>query len=225
LALAVVLVPLAAKGTVGERYLYFPMVGLSLAVGSALRGLSPRILLALAAPLALVWGLVIHQRLPDWESNLTLWKAAVQDAPDAYAHTSLGHAHREQDAPLKALEQFRLGVAVDPPDQRACRPLLGTALGLGRPDLAVQLGEWALKRGCGGVPEFGGHFGSALVHMEMWERAAEVVAGAPDDPSGRLDVVGGAMARRAGDDAAYLVHRAKWSDGGRFDEEVDQLLR
>lgn len=89
LALAPALAAIAVRGQLGERYLYLPMGGVALALASAWP--ASRRAAAPFGVISLVFVLIVHERLPEWKDEITLWRAAVREVPSAYTWASLGH--------------------------------------------------------------------------------------------------------------------------------------
>jgi Flp pilus assembly protein TadD len=134
-----------------ERLLYLPIIGLIIVVtGLALRlqtnhqgtkaprtknqelgtkKSGPARLLAGAIALYLVaFGTDAIHRLPVWQNNLTLYRAAVREAPDSPdAHDNLGVVLRESGDLPEAVREHRQAVALKP-DHGGARNNLGSAL-------------------------------------------------------------------------------------------------
>lgn len=95
---------------VGERYLYLPLVFLSMAVAALVP--ERRAVLWGMAAVTLVWVLILGQRLPDWQSDHALFQADALRLPACgtqlrYARVLLGR--RQAADALSVLEQGALG--------------------------------------------------------------------------------------------------------------------
>ncbi len=95
---------LFATGTImGERLVYLPSAGLMalVAVGLGQLGTTPvrlRLVTALTGVLVAGYGARTIARNPDWTSDVTLWRSAVQTAPaSAKAHRALAEALYDSD--------------------------------------------------------------------------------------------------------------------------------
>ena len=118
LAFAPSLAATVEKSLLGERYLYLPMAGLSLALAAAVHRI-PRLPVL---GLALLAAIVIQFRLPQWENGRTVWEAAHEAEPTPYTAGGLAwYLHRDatQGTPDKAQSDA---------DLRASLPLLEMAL-------------------------------------------------------------------------------------------------
>lgn len=220
---APVVLPVANTGLMGERYLYLPMVGLALLLGALLGGRARAAALLFAVP----WVVVLQARLPDWQSDRTLWAAALRDVPTPHNEGSLALVLRTEGEDAAALELFTSALGGAPPHHGSCVGVVGAALALGRPVLASQLGGWAAGRGCPAEADAGTFAGvRALAHARAgdWVGAAERLQGAPPDPSGRGTVVAAALALREGDAAGYDAIEAGWSGARPLDEQARGLL-
>jgi len=143
-----VLPALAARGLFGERYLYLPLIGFGISLAAVLHGR-----IWVLATLILTWALCVQIRSPDWDGDIELWTAAVEVHPSPYSHGGLGNALRSDGQPRDALSHFILAIDDPVPNLEICPQLVGTALILGDPWGAFQLGELAEKeKGCGFGP-------------------------------------------------------------------------
>jgi hypothetical protein len=158
-----VLPALAARGLFGERYLYLPLIGFGISLAAVLHKRS-----VLLLPLLLSWIVCVQVRSPDWRDDIELWSAAAEVYPSPYSHGGLGNALRTDDQPNKALSHFILAIDDPVPNLEICPQLVGTALVLGDPWGAMQLGEVAEKeKGCGLGPR-AGSFHANLALAAAW---------------------------------------------------------
>ena len=103
---------LITSGTImAERVMYIPSAGLLAvfvgAVAAAAHAASlPRLFPFAVGAAALLLGVRTVERNPDWQSDLTLWQAAVQSAPRSFkAHQGLADALAEADPDHRQLDR------------------------------------------------------------------------------------------------------------------------
>jgi len=77
---------IAQNGLVADRYTTLPMLGLALALGAASRRLPARTLPLLVGGLGLVWSASSARLIGHWQSQASLWPAAIAAHPTAYTH-------------------------------------------------------------------------------------------------------------------------------------------
>ena len=212
------------KGLLGERYLYFPMAGLALAVAAALpRG---RWLLPCAAiPLAL-GAVAVRERTPHWQSSLVLWEQAHEDIPSAFTHGGLAFYLDQVGETEEARLHYLSAIEEDPPYLDTCSSLIMVHLKLKKEESAVRFAEWAHReRGCRKTRDFVEFYGLALAGSGRWQQAvAEIQTYAlPLGPIGA--VILGAERARARDRDALLTLTRGWRGGEPFEERVAKLLR
>ncbi|RME20932.1 MAG: hypothetical protein D6798_19340 [Deltaproteobacteria bacterium] len=220
LAVLPTLIPVADKGVIGDRYGYLGMVGVGLWLVSSVPRLAP-VLVAAALP---AWLWILHDRLPDWVDDLSLWTAANEDTPSPYTQASLGHILLMEGHPDLALPLFIQSLAGEPPSTEGCVSVMVAADALGRPAEAARLGEWALSRGC---PRTGEHLGElALLQARLgrWEEARATLVDAPRDFRDRDVLVRAALAWRDGDADTYERMEARWVDIFPLQDKVQELL-
>ncbi len=220
LTLLPVLVPIADKGGIGERFTYLPMAGLGIWLAAVLPERARGLLALLAVPALLL----IHGRLPQWQGDRPLWEHdhAVLGSP--YTKTGLamtllrdGEEHRALGLLVEALDQ-------DPPSREGCDRLVTAAAELLPPVQAEAAGRFALSRGCPRTGELAGSLAATQAGLGQWDRAARTLDGAPLDPMGRDRVVRAVVARRDGDEAAFAELLAESVDPLELERKVEELL-
>jgi hypothetical protein len=154
LCLAPTVLVTVGKGNLGERYLYMPMAGLSLALAFAL----PKNRTVAVAFLGFVV-LATTQIVPRnqaWRDYATLWQAAYEDRPSAY--TAGGYAWAKENIendPIGARDLYMEALRGDPPYHSACEAAVLVNVRLERFESAVAVAEWAhQERGCPPTPMF-----------------------------------------------------------------------
>jgi tetratricopeptide (TPR) repeat protein len=104
-----------------DRYLYLPLAGVALVIGSLAgsvwSGLGSRRRLGLAIAVAAcvaLWGTQILKRNRDWRSQLCLMRAAAVVAPDSAApHTNLAAWYATHRNTPKALYEYQHALSID----------------------------------------------------------------------------------------------------------------
>jgi hypothetical protein len=196
LTLAPAVAAIAHVGAVPDRYLYLPMLGVSLAVAAALGprlsggGLGAGLLLGVATVLA----------LPVWRDDRTLWSAAWERWPSAYTAGSLAKVLDdlgELDAAADLYER-----ATSPPRvlEESCYNVTAAHLRRSDPASVVRAGEAARQAGCTDSPELLGPLSVGYLLLCQTDRAEEIAAGIGADPTGMAVVVRAAVGLTRGDE-------------------------
>jgi hypothetical protein len=201
------MVAIAAKGQLGERYMTLPMVGVSLALCGAIRGL-PRKGFGLALfAVAGFWG--IQKRIPDWQSELQLWTAAAESDPSPYTWANLGHMHnreairnreRGQDSEAgfeRAMALFERSFADPAPYLDNCVILIRAPMRRRQFQRGLRNAQIGTAAGCTEHPSQGASFlgihGVLLALNGEWGAASERLDLVANDPNGRGDVLRAAV--------------------------------
>jgi len=213
------LLAIASKGQLGERYMYLPMVGLCVAVASALPKGS-RSLWALS--LLPVYLYQVGARIPDWADETYLWESALETDPSPYTQAGYGHMlnRRAWDLERSALVSespqeaqqlntmssqffkdaealFLRSLDDERPYRSVCTNVIRIPLRQGRLQVALENGRYALEQGCPEPEkseEFYGLLVSVLAQNGLWEDVARYMSQAQGDPMGRGVIVEGAYA-------------------------------
>ncbi len=218
LSLAPLVLPLADKGLFGERYLYLSLLGVGFTLATALRG--KELVLLLLAPLAVAG---VQRRLPDWQDEARLWEQAVAATPTPYTWSGLGHIRRSRGQDAEALSLFVAALDDRLPDRTVCPQVVGTALAMGRPALAAQLGAWAAQKGCDSGA-FQGQYAVALGFVGEWEILADRLSTTVEDPHGRLDVARGALRLHQGLDVGLDEQSQNGGSGPSLAEQARRIV-
>ena len=225
MAVAPSLLAMADKGLFGERYLYLSLAGLGLAVAAGVGSVpAPRQRwLALLGLLVIPWFLMIHQRVPDWKDDISLWRAAARDTPCTYVYAGLGHVLNRDDQRGEAAVVFLEALRGDPPQKGVCSALVDLSARLGHIDRAVAVTAEAVALGCD-EPVTRGKQAAYLAMARHWDQAVALAQEIEhDDPEGRGSLVLAAADVVAGDCARYRELRAAWS--GDMDAQMMPVLR
>lgn len=167
---------------------------------------------------------VLHARLPDWISDKSLWWAAMRDRPIAVNLAGYGHALFMNKQYKRSLVAFQ-GALVDTPlAVDACPRVISSAVRLGRPQLGVRMGRWALHRGCARDGVFNGWFATAHAFSGDWEGVASVLEQGPPDPLGRDQVARYALAFVRNDGPTMKEVAVSWSGSGDLEAQVEKVL-
>jgi hypothetical protein len=199
LAFAPVLASLAAYGQLGDRFIYLPLAGISLAFAAGLpRSISSRSGALALVTLGLTGFLLVSERLPDWRDSEQLWTAEVARVGTTYAHANLANVlHRQGRASAASAHYLR---ALEGPGARLdrCGDAIRSALELGVPELGLDLIDRAYAASCPRTARREGVRALLLVSLGRLDEAAVVAKANPADPVGRTQLVLALAAQRAG---------------------------
>jgi hypothetical protein len=167
-------------GLWGNRYGYFPLMGLVVAgcglVEAMLDLNSRRTAGAALAVVGLVVGyevLATRAAAQLWRDDLTLYTDSVERQPeDGRALYHLAHATRRRDGCGVAVALFARAAQLDPDYPRSWRNLAGCLLNLGRPDAAVEPATRAIALEPG-VASHHYNLGAALAGAGLLDRAID----------------------------------------------------
>jgi hypothetical protein len=181
IALAPTFAAMRATHTIGERFLYLPLVGLAILIAGA----APR----RSWPVGLIGGVLaigaVEARLGEWGDERRLWETAAARAPDGYAWLRVA-AFAEQDGrPRDAFQAYRHAVDATPPLRFACPHPVRLLLATGAAEPASRLGDELASAGCTDAP-----------FVEQWVDAL-AYAGRLDDARIAAARPGASLATRA----------------------------
>jgi hypothetical protein len=167
------------KGTLGERYLYLPMAGLSLAIAAALPQ-SKRFLAGILV-LGLAGGGAMSARNADWKNSTTLWRSAYEAYPSAYTAGGLAWYVENIEEDLEGARKLYIeALEGDPPYREACTSMIMIHLKLDRPESAAKLAEWGHReRGCPLDRMYVDQYLISLARSDQWEKAESEIASRP----------------------------------------------
>lgn len=126
-----------------DRYLYIPMLGVSVLVADTIFKLSPpgrywRIygIPVLTMPL-LILPLLTFQRSADWKNGITLWSADLQKYPDNHiTMTNLADAYRREGKIKESQQLYLQALAINPRYFIALNNYTNFLLEFGQPEMA-----------------------------------------------------------------------------------------
>ena len=140
----------AGEQRVADRFMYVPLIGLSVAVSWGLPALAERwrgiarVLPAAAAALVIVWAVAARAQAAHWSDSVALWQHATRVTPDSYiAFENLGQALRERGELDAAATNYQQALALAPAGSPAYQAVIHNSLGLvltrqGRNEAAVE---------------------------------------------------------------------------------------
>ncbi len=117
--------PALGRVAFGERYLYFPLAGFSLAAGglfaaAASNSKAKNTVLTAGVLVAALLSIATVYRNPVWKSDLTLWGDAAMKSPGGYVPlVNLGVAEYKAGNIQKAITLYQKAAMLDPSDYEA----------------------------------------------------------------------------------------------------------
>jgi len=169
-------IPGIGAGGLAERYLYLPMAGFSLAVGTAWTAIRTRSRRTVFAPLLLglllvAAGAASVSRNAVWKDAETLWTDTVLKSPgSAIAHEHLGYALYRKGKLDEAIAESRKSLQLDPKRTNARINLGAIYLAQGRHERAAIEYRTALEQGATRLEAHVG-LGLALVSLGSYAEA------------------------------------------------------
>ena len=138
--------------SMADRYSYFPLIGIFLAVTFLIKDVAGRLQLSKAvilAPVIVVLGaclVLTTVQLSYWRSSETLFTHALAVTKNnALAHLNLGEALQEQQRPAEALAQYQEVLKLSPARQEAYNNIARILSDEGRPDAALEYSRTAVR--------------------------------------------------------------------------------
>jgi hypothetical protein len=182
------LLGIGATHQVGERYLYVPAIGITIAVASALR--PTRRLAVIGAGLALGSGVLIERRIPDWHSPVSFTASAARDYPSGATYGELALALRDAGAIPAAMDAFQAALAADPPGVDICEPYVETPLVARDDRAALDATLETIARRCPVSPAMSARHALAFARNGRWDdaRSSVAIAEQGSDPRFWLEV-------------------------------------
>ena len=151
------LVPVIGLVQVGDqamadRYTYFPLIGIFLAVTFLIKDFaerqrfSPRWLGTLAGVVLVACLLLTEKQLAYWRDSQTLFTHALAVTKDnALAHLNLGEAFQEQNDLAEALAEYQTVLRISPTREEACNNIGRMLNDQGKPAAALEYCQAALQ--------------------------------------------------------------------------------
>jgi hypothetical protein len=218
LAVAPIVIPVADKGLIGERYLYLAIAGLAWALGAGAGRARAAVFAGLAVPAVLA----VQLRIPDWQDDVRLWEAAVAHHPTPHTWGGLGLVVLGEGRSAEAYGLFMRALDDPRPDPSVCAATLRAATRLGRAGLLAQTASWSARRGCSGR-EFRGERGLAMALAGEWA-VAEAIAAEPGPRAASGVVLDAVVATRSGDEAALAAAQADPAAPPDLSGRVESIL-
>jgi hypothetical protein len=221
---APVLLPITTYRLLGERYLYLPIAGIALWLAALVP--DRRLTLAVTAPCVVGALLLLHQRLPAWSNDVTLFAADARRDPTCYNSTQLANALLSQDRSREALDALDLVATRQPGCVAGLRLAVTTAALRGETARAVRYGQTASRGPLGRSPAFTGQLAWLLAALGRWDEALSLARPAAAAlPGGQGAVVVAAAAWRTGDRATWEAQASSWRDLRAMEVWVARLLK
>jgi hypothetical protein len=183
------------KGLLGERYLYFSMAGLGLALVAAVPSPPRWLVPAIVLPAFLA----LQLRLPQWQDSRTVWEAAHAVEPSPFTAAGLAwYYHRDKDFE-QANPLLRMALEGEPPYRDVCDLIVMSHLEAKDEAEAVRVAEWAVReRGCPPRGMLIDHWAVGLAGQGRWSEAVHVALRQPGGPQGPGKIVIAAARARRG---------------------------
>ncbi|HSY17117.1 MAG TPA: tetratricopeptide repeat protein [Candidatus Acidoferrales bacterium] len=138
--------------SMADRYSYFPLIGIFLAVTFLIKDVTGKLQLSKAviiAPVIVVLGaclMLTTMQLSYWRSSETLFTHALAVTKNnALAHLNLGEALQEQQRPAEALAQYEEVLKLSPARQEAYNNIARILSDEGRPEAALEYSRTAVR--------------------------------------------------------------------------------
>jgi tetratricopeptide (TPR) repeat protein len=164
-----------------DRYMYLPLIGLSIllswgAFDLATRWRIPRpALAAIAVAILIALGMASSRQVGTWRNTTTLYERALAVTEDNYlAHTGLGNRFMQEGQPDEARRHFEEALRIKPGWPKAAMGLADIAADRGDVDEALRFYETELQRNPGNIEAMGrygmtlgfaGRFAEARPHL------------------------------------------------------------
>jgi len=168
--------------SMADRYTYFPLIGIFLAVTLVIRELGhrcqiPHPLLAVPAVLVLAGCLVRTEcQLRYWRDSQTLFTHTLEiTANNPLVHLALGDAYRGQQQPERALTEFQEALRLDPSCFQANEAIGKILIGQGKPAEALGYFQKAMQLRPPSAPDHC-RVGLALVELSRLAEAKKEFA-------------------------------------------------
>lgn len=201
--------------TIGERYMYLPMVGLSTAVAAAIP------LRATTTATLAGWSVcalaALHIRLPDWVDGLALFHAATTRAPDSFSWNLLGSELNQRELYPQALAAMQESLNLRPARRFSCTRVAYVARKVVTLEQYKSLVPAWNDAGCRDLHAFDFQVAWSLALLGDEEAGLHLLRDNPGDDGG----VGGALradaANREGDivGAAFLLAASPQAEEAR----------
>ena len=195
LVLAPSLLAVGANGLVPDRYLYLPLAGLGVAVGTALQRVPRLRLVAFGVVAALAFASSFS--VPIWRDDVLLRQATRAERTNPYTHGSLAKSLGVAGDLDRAAGHYQAATQPPRPFEHACFNVTSIHLERMAPHDAVTEGLRALDAGCDASPELVAPMALGMALEGDWDEAERWASRLTEDPTGKAVLVrAGAAALR-----------------------------
>ena len=213
------LLPTMLNAMHGDRYLYLPLAGISFAIACVIPWRT------WMWSIAVLWVIVIQQRIPNWSNDKALWSSMYEQKPSSFSAVSYAHILYNHKEYQQAGVLYQEGYAEPIPYLAGCGPYLVSIVKVLGPSAVLEAGEWALDRGCDLSGTMAGVLALGLASEQRWEDVERLLLIAPEDPTKRMRVIEAVLALKRGRWSRFLEIREDWSNQKNFDKQVVLLLQ
>jgi tetratricopeptide (TPR) repeat protein len=176
------------SAALADRYTYFPLVGIFIAIAFSVRDLAarfqiPKIILTVTAVLILAACLILtHEQLDYWRDDESLFRHAIAVTKNNdVAHTNLGVALQKEGRNAEAMAEYRKALQIAPERVEIHNDLANLLDEAGKPDEALAEYQEALRLDPDATPAHN-NLGVLLVELGRFDDAMKQYA-----ESARLD--------------------------------------
>jgi len=170
------LLAISSRFLIGERYLALPLLGVIFAL-TAILPHSKKLPWALI--LLLPWGLVCHQRVADWSTDLSLASSAHKASPTPYTAAWLGHELALDGQTEAALPLYDQATRGSPPTCDFSGEWIRAALEVDGPQAGLEASQAIWERRCAAAPGVRGAWAWAKLEAGDFDGAMELLTPMP----------------------------------------------
>jgi tetratricopeptide (TPR) repeat protein len=223
---------IAQTGLTADRYLYIPMLGLSLLMANQLEQISSYVharmkkhIFGWAAGLIItVYTIQSIRILPNWNDNLRLFSKSAEVHSSPYQAGALAKALEEEGQLDDAAYWYEQAIQPPIPYQHSCYNI--TWIHLLRRDMLkiVSTGERALQAGCTPSAELLAPLALGYAYAGNWKQAELLTKNSTRDPRNIFFLVSVTLKARARDIAAFdeLRYQSAIPDAIKILQQSDQ---
>jgi hypothetical protein len=227
-----VIIPIVYTGIYGDRYLYIPMIAISILLGST----NLHLLFRLSIP---IWMFLNFTRGSAWFDDHTFWSDEYTNNPTPFSSVSLAHIKYNKHLYEQAYWLYKNAYSAPTPYLEGCDIYLATVLKkFGTPSKeispetariraaqeVIKEANWVTNRGCIANGAFMGVQAVGYAALGRWEDVELIVSQRKSDPYKRLDVVELSLLLYKGNQEKYCQLWNTWSDKTSLKRQIKVLL-